>query len=205
MPMRYGFLDESGDVDPFSGTRFLVVAALSTAAPRPIELHIKRARKRLRERPASGEMKATHSREAIIERVLRAIAQEDVRIIAVIVDKQSIMKAPENPEAIYQAAVIRAVRHCVERWPRFDLYLDKRYTKKALRYRLEEVIREALVGVPQEVVLIRQEDSLTRKELQAVDFVAWSLFQKYERGEDRFYRIIEDKVLVEELVKRELW
>jgi len=150
-------------------------------------------------------MKATHSREAIIERVLRAIAQEDVRIIAVIVDKQSIMKAPENPEAIYQAAVIRAVRHCVERWPRFDLYLDKRYTKKALRYRLEEVIREALVGVPQEVVLIRQEDSLTRKELQAVDFVAWALFQKYERGEGRFYRIIEDKVLVEELVKRELW
>jgi hypothetical protein len=33
----------------------------------------------------------------------------------------------------------------------------------------------------------------------------WALFQKYERGEERFYEIIEDKVLVEEVVKRKLW
>jgi len=35
--MRYGFLDESGGADPFSGSHFLVVAVLSTNVPRPIE------------------------------------------------------------------------------------------------------------------------------------------------------------------------
>jgi len=203
--MRYGFLDESGDVDPFSGTRFLVVAVLSTTAPRPIELHVKRARRSLGKKPAPNEMKASTSEPKIVERLLKAIAQESVEIIAVIVDKQSILRPPGDPEDIYRMAVTRAIRHCVKRWPRSTFYLDKRYTKKALRYQLEEVIREGLVGVPQEVVLIRQEDSLVRKELQAGDHVAWAFFQKYERNDDRFYRIIEDKVLIEELVKHELW
>ena len=205
MPMRYGFLDESGNVDPFSGTRFLVVAVLSTAAPRPIELHVKRARKRLGKKPAPSEMKASTSEPKIVERLLKAIAQEGVEIVAVIVDKQSILRPPGDPEDIYRMAVAKVIRHCVERWPRSTFYLDKRYTKRALRYRLEEASREGLVGVPQEVVLIRQEDSLVRKELQAVDHVAWAFFQKYERDDDRFYEVIEDRVLVEELVKRELW
>ena len=205
MPMRYGFLDESGNVDPFSGTRFLVVAVLSTLAPRSIELHVKRARKSLGKKPAPSEMKASTSEPRIVERLLKAIAQESVEIVAVIVDKQNILRPPGDPEDIYRMAVTKAIRHCVERWPRSTFYLDKRYTKTVLGYQLEEAIREGLVGAPQEVVLIRQEDSLVRKELQAVDHVAWAFFQKYERGDDRFYEVIEDKVLVEELVKRELW
>lgn len=205
MPVRYGFLDESGNVDPFSGTRFLVVTVLSTAAPRSIELHVKRARKSLGKKPVPSEMKASTSEPKIVERLLKAIAQESVEIVAVIVDKRSILRPPGDPEDIYRMAVTKVIKHCVERWPRSTFYLDKRYTKTVLGYQLEEAIREGLVGVPQEVVLIRQEDSLVRKELQAVDHVAWAFFQKYERDDDRFYEVIEDKVLVEELVKRELW
>jgi len=204
--MRYGFLDESGNVDPFSGTRFLVVTVLSTLAPRSIELHVKRARKSLGKKPAPSEMKASTSEPRIVERLLKAIAQESVEIVAVVVDKQNILRPPGDPEDIYRMAVTKAIRHCVERWPRSTFYLDKRYTKTVLGYhQLEEAIREGLVGAPQEVVLIRQEDSLVRKELQAVDHVAWAFFQKCERDDDRFYEVIEDKVLVEELVKRELW
>jgi len=44
-----------------------------------------------------------------------------------------------------------------------------------------------------------------RKELQAVDCVAWAFFQKYEHGDDRFYRIIADKVIVEDIIRRKLW
>jgi hypothetical protein len=33
----------------------------------------------------------------------------------------------------------------------------------------------------------------------------WAIFQKYERGNSEFYRIIEDNIVVEELVAQELW
>ncbi|MFQ6014399.1 MAG: hypothetical protein ACE5NP_03015 [Anaerolineae bacterium] len=166
-------LDESGNVDPFSGSRFLVVTILVTLVPRSIELHVKRARKSLGKKPAPSEMKASTSEPKIVERLLKAIAQENVEIVAVIVDKQSILRAPRDSEDIYRLAVTKAITHCVERWPRGTFYLDKRYTKRALRYQLEETIREGLVEVLQEVVLIRQEDSLVRKELQAGDHTAF--------------------------------
>jgi len=55
------------------------------------------------------------------------------------------------------------------------------------------------------VVIIRQEDSIACKELQATDYIAWAFFQKYERGDSRFYEIVADKVVVEEVISRRLW
>ncbi len=86
------------------------------------------------------------------------------------------------------------------RWPDMALTLDKRYTKAGLRDHLETSIRQGLVDTPQGAVLIRQEDSRTHKELQAVDMVAWALFQKYERGEDRFYRLIAERIVSEQVI-----
>jgi hypothetical protein len=62
--MHYGFLDESGGADPFSGSHFLVVGVLSTNVPRPIEpcpeqgrrVHVKRARKSLGRKARPDEM-----------------------------------------------------------------------------------------------------------------------------------------------------
>jgi hypothetical protein len=203
--MHYGFLDESGSADPFSGSHVLVVAVLATKIPRPIELHVKRARKRLGRKARPDEMKATVLEERVIERLLCSIVEEDVEIVAIIVDKRAILRPPKDTEGIYREAVTRAVAHCVQRWPRIELFLDKRYTKISLRYMLEQVIREGIAGLPQEVVLIRQEDSRNNRGLQAVDHVAWAIYQKYEVGNDRFYAIIKDKITVEEVVKHRLW
>jgi len=184
-PLHHAFIDESGTVAPFSGSHFLVIALLGTTRPRQIELHVKRALKKYGTSLASGEMKADASREVVVKQLLQAIAQETVTIIAVVVDKQNIARPPNDPEEMYREAVTRAVRHAVARWPRIDVCLDKRYTAKHLRYELEKVIREGIAGLHQEVVIIRQEDSIACKELQATDYVAWAFFQKYERGDNR--------------------
>ncbi len=52
--------------------------------------------------------------------------------------------------------------------------------------------------------MIRQEDSLLAKELQAVDFIAWALFQKYERGNTKFYERIAPRIIAEELVTKQI-
>lgn len=202
---RYGFLDESGGADPFSGSRFLVVTVLLSTAIRPIELHVKRARQSLGRKARPDEMKAAALEHRVVERLLQSIAAEDVKIVAVIVDKWAILYPPKDPEDIYRAAAARATAHCVERWPRIELFLDKRYTKSALRRELERAIREGFAGLPQEVVLIRQEDSRNRRELQAADHVAWAIFQKYEADDDHFYGILQDKIVVEEVIRRDLW
>jgi len=35
------------------------------------------------------------------------------------------------------------------------------------------------------------------KSLQAVDFVSWAIFRKYEYGDDSYYDLIKDKIMEE--------
>jgi hypothetical protein len=58
-------------------------------------------------------MKADVSRETVVERLLQAIAQEPVAIVAVVVDKRAIVRPPGDAEDIYREAVTRAVRHAI--------------------------------------------------------------------------------------------
>jgi hypothetical protein len=43
------------------------------------------------------------------------------------------------------------------------------------------------------------------KELQAVDFIAWAFFQKYERGKPKFHDWIAARIIEEELVTKQAW
>jgi len=74
-PIHYVFVDESGDTAHLTGSYFLVVALLSTTRNRPIELYVKRAHKKYGTSLASGEMKASTSRERVVEQLLQAIIE----------------------------------------------------------------------------------------------------------------------------------
>jgi len=202
---HYSFVDESGTTSPFSGSQFFVVALLDTRNPRKIELHVRRLHKRFGTSLKSGEMKADASQEKTIKRFLSTIAREKIEIIAVIIDKRRILRPPKSNEAIYREAVSLAVSHAVRQWPRVEIFLDKRYTSRRLRKTLEKEIRERISDFPHQVVIIHQEDSVGRKEIQAADFISWAFFQKYERGNSQFYDLISGNVIVEEVVRRKLW
>ncbi len=204
-PLHYAFIDESGTVAINTDSHFLAIALVSTAQPRAIEMLVRKAHKKFGTSLASGEMKADASTEQTIERFLRILASESIAIMAVVINKQIIARPPEDLEDIYRAAVGQLVRCAVGQWPRMEIVLDKRYTAKRLRYMLEQSIREQITDLPQEVVLIHQEDSQARKELQATDYVAWAFYQKYEHGDSRFYDLIAERVIVENVVERRLW
>jgi Protein of unknown function (DUF3800) len=121
------------------------------------------------------------------------------------VDKRCIVRPPADSEHIYHTAIARLVYHAVSIHPQVDVCLDRRYTTQHQRDRLERMIREQISTIPQSVVLIRQEDSVQHKELQAVDFIAWAFFQKYEREDDKFFQIIADRVDAEEVIAQPLW
>lgn len=203
--MHYAYLDESGDAVPFSGSRFLAVAALVTESPRAIELHVKRARQSLGRKVRQDELKATWSEPHMIERLLSSIAQEDIHVVAVVVNKRAIVRPPAEPEDIYRTAVARTVRHCLARWPQMHLYLDKRYTNPKQRQVLEHAVGAALPSGSQQALLIWHEDSRGKLCLQAVDYVAWAIARKYEWGDLQAYVRIADKIAVEEVIEAPLW
>jgi hypothetical protein len=203
--LHYAFMDESGTVGVSSGTHFLIVAVLTANEPRNIEKLIRRALKKFGSRLSSGEIKAADFEETAILRLLREIAEEEIAIVATIVDQQTILRPPKEKEEIYRNAVAQTVRRVALRFPRVEICIDKRYTSDHLRYRLEKSIRVEIEDLPHQMVLIRQENSSFRKELQAADAIAWAFFRKYERGDERFYNLIASKIIDEEVVAKKDW
>lgn len=128
-----------------------------------------------------------------------------ILVVAVIVDPFILNHPPQDPEDIYRWAVSRAVYHIVGQYPGVEIVLDRRYTKEALRFELEKAIRQAIIDIPEQYVLIRHDDSSRRKELQAVDFLAWAFFQKYEKNDPQYYDLIAPLVIKEEWLSKQLW
>jgi len=181
--LHHAFLDESGGVALFvPGERFLVIAVLITARPRTLEWVLKRARKRFGAALASGEMKAAHSAEKTIRWILATIAQQDVEIVAVIVDKQGIVKPPRDPEDLYRRAAARAIRLCVERWPRLEVTLDRRYTHNHLCRKLEWLIREGIADLEKQAVVLRQIDSNEGERVAGSGFCSLGVVAKVPMG-----------------------
>ena len=198
--MHYAFIDEFGGISISPDEPVLVIAAVITATPRNLDLIIKRAYRTLGAGRALGELKASSSDDKVIRRVLQAVVTQDVAIIVVLVDKRGMRKPPKEPEELYRQAVARTIRLCVARWPRLEVILDKRYTQEHLRRKLERSVRDEIAGVAEQAVTIRQEDSQAVKGLQVADFVAWAMGQKYQRGDDRYCALIEERVLAEEII-----
>lgn len=200
---RYAFIDESGGVTACDQNHFLVVAALSTDHPQTITRVVRQFHKKTAH--SIDEIKAKKTEDRKIIQFLRALSKEPIAIFAVVLNHQNIIHPPKDAENIYRWAVSRVVSMLVERYPRIEVVLDKRYTKQTLRYRLEKEIRNKIIDLPQQFVLIRQEDSIKVKGLQAADFFAWSLLQKYERGDCRFYEIFAHRIIVEDKITKLRW
>lgn len=198
--MKHGFVDEAGDVGRAKGSaRHLVIAAVLTDDPqglRRITVQVRKGLgKKLKQIP---ELKAYHTPETVIERLLRKLVQQDVEIIAVVWRKDSSIH-PTDPEEGYRRACRLAIKRCMERHPQLSLTLDKRYTDPRLRDRLVEAITSSIS--PQTVLVLQQVESRQEKALQIADAVAWSIFQKYERGNETFRAILGERIIHEEIIQ----
>jgi hypothetical protein len=179
----------------------LVIAVVGAPehAKRALELHMRRLRKRVG-RGLAGELKANKATDRQIRRLLCAVSKEDIAIVVVVMDKRYVYRRPNDPEDWYRDAVCRAVCHCVDRWPEMHLVLDKRYTQKSLRKKLDQAIEQATQNRLLKRLSIRQADSRRVLGLQVIDYIAWAVRRHYEREDSDYYEIIKDKIVVQEIV-----
>jgi len=202
-PLKRGVLDEAGDVGCAEGSScYLVVAIVLIGNLHWLRKVVLKARKRLGKRLKNiPELKAWHTPRRVVAHLLNDLAVLDVEIVTVILDKQK-ARRPDNLEDWYRQVCGRAVQHCLERYPRFSLIVDKRYTNQCLRDRLvETLLLESAPNLPGNVVC-EYAASEQEKAIQVADAVAWAVFQKYEHGDESFYQIIRDRVIVEEVLER---
>jgi hypothetical protein len=206
---HYIFLDESGDLG-FSerSSKWFLFTLVVIDDPRKLEKIIKKVRKSLKKKYKRifSELHAYHCDDIIRTRVLRALSGIDISVVTTVLNKEKVYVDLQNQKNYlynFTANIIldRLINtKIIDGNTQISLVVDKKDTKKNLRENFISYITEAMKERRSGGFEMSLSTSHDEKGLQAVDFISWAIFRKYERGDFKFYEIIKDKIIDERLL-----
>ena len=205
----YIFLDESGDLGfkKASSKWFLFTIAI-VPEPRTLERVVKKVWRPLKKKHKKlGELHAYHADGATRMRMFRKLAEvENLKILSVILNKEKVYVDLQNQKNYlynYTANILLDRLHTsgiLDDGEPIELFIDRKDTKKTLRENFVNYISQAMSVRRKGAFSATLHASHENKSLQAVDFLSWAIFRKYEYGDYQYYEIIKDKITDERLL-----
>jgi hypothetical protein len=203
--VKYVFVDESGDLG-LHGSKFFSVACVVVEDPKTLSRIIKKARERILKKTLKKlpELKANNSNQKVREYVLKKIKESNCKIYGLVVDKSKIFwHLYEVKDRLYNYFLGILLRE-IEETGKLIITIDKKYKNTLLRENLNEyLVKKLKEKHPNLEIEIRQIPSYASNELQAADFVVWSIQRKFNFKDDWYFRIIENKIVNKN--NMELW
>ena len=195
------YLDESGDLG-FTGksTKFFVITLLVVNDEKGVHRCIKniRTRKLKKKYKQIPELKFSRSNDFIKRCVLECLSKKDIEVYAIVLKKSSVHDhLHEHKNKIYnyltKFLIERIVLSPADR--SMTLVVD-RFMSKENREDYNAYIKNKLAEIMMKPmkVEIKHVDSQQDKCLQAVDFISGAIFNKYEFGNEKYYKLVENKV-----------
>lgn len=207
--MVYIFLDESGDLGfKKSSSRWFLFTIAMVVNQRGLEKVVKKVWRNLRKNHKKiNELHAAKEKSAVRKQILRMLNEvDDLKILTIILNKQKVYVDLQNQKNYlynFTANILLDRLHkkdFLNLSETLDLCVDRKDTKKKLR---EEFIRYLTQSINKKhgggfnIKLIASHEN---KSLQAVDFISWAIFQKYERNNYEYYELIKNKIVEERLL-----
>lgn len=205
----YIFLDESGDLG-FSGksSKWFSVTIAIVKDERSLERVVKKVWKSLRKKHKHiGELHASHEKDLTRIKMLKLLSTlDDLKIMSVVLNKNKVyLNLRTQKVYLYNFAANlvldriynKEILHINET---IDLVADRKDTKKSLTENFVQHLTKSMNGRSVKMFKIRLHASYENKSLQAVDFLSWAIYQKYEHKNMCFYEIIKDKIVDEKLI-----
>jgi len=206
----YIFLDESGDLgfNKKGSSKWFLFTLVVVDDPRKIERIIKKVRKSLskKHKHTFSELHAYHCDDITRVRVLRALADAEISVVTTVLNKKKVhidLQNQKNYLYNFTANIIldRLInKKIIDGGQHISLVVDKKDTKKNLKENFISYITKAMKERRDGGFEMSLAASYDEKGLQAVDFISWAIFRKYERGDFEFYEIIKDKIIDERLL-----
>lgn len=169
------YIDESGELGRKS--KYIVFASISCNSPRPLEKAIKKIWKAKPQLHVHGELHANMVDDATRTRVNKTIDELGVRIEFMVVAKAVEIRPLAEVYYLALAEFIQAHNQAQ------IIVIDKKDTNKKRNVLIGKL------GLSEIFAAVKFEESHRVRQLQAVDFVAWSIGRYYEHGDDTFIKM----------------
>lgn len=203
---KYIFLDESGDLGfnpKKKNSKYFIVTILFTSDKRPLEKIAKKIHGNLRKsvkKVSGGVLHAVKEKPATRKRVLRSVANKECNIMLIWLDKSKVYSNLQNEKHILYNYVVNILldrimsRKYIDKGKPIILVAAKRETSKFLNLNFKKYLQSQLKDNHDLDLNIEIKYPGQEKALQIVDFISWSVFRKYETGDDTYYIIIKPKI-----------
>lgn len=208
--MPYIFLDESGDLGfnfKKKGTsRFFIVTILFVEnSKKPIEKIVKCAHHELAKKYKRriGVLHAVNEKPVTRRRLLKRLANKECAVMSIYLNKQKVLTRLQDEKQIlynYVANILldrvynKKIIPCNKP---IELIASRRETNKFLNENFKDYLSRQVKNKHNVAIKITIRTPAEEKLLQAVDFLSWSFFRKYEKDDTSYYKIYR-KIISEE-------
>lgn len=211
-PMAFIFLDESGDLGFAKGKQnssYFIVTILAIEDKRVIEKIVKKVHQSLRKkvkRLSGGVLHCYKEKPVTRRKLLELVDASDVSIMAICLNKKKVYTNLQNEKHLLYNYVTNILldrmmtKKLIRTSTPITLTAAKRETNKFLNENFTSYLKiqaKQNHNIPLEVVIHTPSEE---KGLQAVDFVSWAIFKKYESKDDSYEKIIRKKIVEENML-----
>jgi hypothetical protein len=207
--MVYIFLDESGDLGfKKSSSKWFIFTIAMVDDPRSLERVVKKIWSPLKKKHKKlGELHAYRADDITRTRMLQKLnSVDDLKVLCVILNKKKVhidLQNQKNYLYNYTANILLDRLHsskAVKDEEQIQLFIDRKDTKKRLRENFVRYLTSQMSNRGRKHFTVNLHTSQENKSLQAVDFISWAIFRKYEKGDYEFYELIKSKITDERLL-----
>jgi len=210
--MVYIFLDESGDLGfDFKKKRtskFFVVTVLFVEQKRPIEKLIRKVHAGLRKKYKirTSVLHAAKEESISITRICRSLVDKHCNIMTIYLDKSRVYTNLRNEKHVLYNYIVNILldriinRHLITKKERIILVASRRETNKFLNENFRDYLRRQVKNNHKAEFTVEIKTPAEEKCLQATDIASWSIFRKYEYGDDNYYKILKPIIAEENIL-----
>lgn len=196
------FIDESGDLGfKNNSSKFFVITILATEDYLGIKRCVKKIRKRklkkrIKEPP---EIKANNSTKEIRIMILTDLANLRIEIHCIILKKENVYEYLKSKKEVLYNYVCGLILTDILPFispKEIQIIIDKRSKNRFIRENFDKYVLSKLNSKNKKIVISHFE-SRNEEGLQAVDFISWSIFRKYEMDDTFYCSIVQNKIETE--------
>ncbi|MCK5061992.1 DUF3800 domain-containing protein [Candidatus Parcubacteria bacterium] len=207
--MAYIFLDESGDLGfDFSKKRtskIFIITCLFAPKKRKIEKIVSKTHAELKKKykKRGGVLHAYHEKPITRQRLLKRLNDSDCSIMTIYLNKERVYTKLQNEKEVLYNYVTNILldRICTKKLidinKPISLIASRKETNKFLNLNFKNYLKNSAINNHKLKLSIEIRTPFEERSLQAVDFVSWSIFRKWQYGDDSYYNIIKQKIAEE--------
>jgi len=207
--MSYIFLDESGDLGfDFTKertTNYFVITLLYSSEKKKIEKIVKKIHRGLKKKykGKTSHLHASKEKPVTRKRLLALLVKNKINIMVIYLNKRKVYtKLNTEKDVLYNYVTnILLDRIYTKKLVPTDndilLVASRKETNKFLNRNFKQYLSKQIKNNFKSTLNVIIKTPFEEKALQAVDFVSWSIFRKYEYNDNSYYNIIKDRIVEE--------